>query len=84
MPLNRRSFLGASIAAAGLAQTPISLALSGRSALKFDDYRKLDALALAQGIRQGDFSAAEVLETAIVAAQRINPTINAIVEPLYD
>ena len=84
MPLNRRSFLGASIAAAGLAQTPISLALSGSSALKFDDYRKLDALALAQGIRQGEFTAAEVLETAIVAAQRINPTINAIVEPLYD
>src|SRR6056300_1995674 len=84
MPLNRRSFLGASIAAAGLAQTPISLALSGGSGLKFEDYRKLDALALAQGIRRGEFTAAEVLETAIGVAQRVNPSINAIIEPLYD
>ncbi len=43
-----------------------------------------DALALAQGIRNGDYSARELLDAAIKGAERINPQINAIIRPLHE
>ncbi len=84
MPLSRRSFLNLSIAAAGMAASSSSLSWASRTPISLSDYRALDALALAEGIKRKDFSATEVLETAIARAEAVNPTINAIVEPLYD
>mgnify|MGYP000892156143 CR=1 FL=1 len=37
--------------------------------LSFDDYVALDACAIADGIRKKEFSASEVLETAIARAE---------------
>lgn len=59
-------------------QTPRSKTLS------FDEYVKHDATALAELVRTGDVSPAELLETAIVRAEAVNPYLNAIVTPLYD
>ena len=84
MPLSRRSFLNLSVAAASIAATSSSLTWASRTPISLDDYRALDALALADGIKRKDFTAMEVLETAIARAEALNPTINAIVEPLYD
>ena len=52
--------------------------------LSFEDYRGRDALGLAALIRDKQVSAAEVTEAAIARAQAVNPSINGIVEPLYD
>ena len=52
--------------------------------ISFDDYVKQDATALAAGVRTGDFSAAELVETAIARADAVNPAINAIATPLFD
>jgi Asp-tRNA(Asn)/Glu-tRNA(Gln) amidotransferase A subunit family amidase len=52
--------------------------------LSFEDYRRHDAVALAALIRDRQVSALEVIEAAIERAQAVNPSINAIVEPLYD
>ena len=84
MPLSRRSFLNLSVGAATVAASSPSLSWASRTPISLSDYRALDALALAEGIRRKDFSATEVLETAIARAEAINPAINAIVEPLYD
>ena len=84
MPLSRRSFLNLSVGAATMAASSSSLSWASRTPVSLSDYRALDALALAEGIRRKDFSATEVLETAIARAEAINPAINAIVEPLYD
>jgi amidase len=50
----------------------------------FDEYIRHDALGLAQLIRAGEVSPKEVLEAAILTAERVNPRLNAIVAPLYD
>jgi len=44
----------------------------------------LDALAIADLIRRGDVSAAEVLEATLSTIAQRNPALNAIVTPLYD
>ena len=81
--LSRRDVIksGLTVAAASAAS---GLAVGGTKGLDFKDYRKLDALALAEHIRRGEFSAREVLETAIARAEAVNPTLNCIVEKLYD
>src|SRR4051812_45420570 len=48
------------------------------------DYVRHDAMALAELIRRGELSAQEVLEAAIARAAQINPSINAIVTPMYE
>lgn len=48
------------------------------------DYRTLDALAIADMVRRGDVSAAEVLETAIAAIEAENGPLNAVVTKLYE
>lgn len=81
--ITRRSLIKQSlVASAALAAAPASAARS--SSLAFEDYRKLDGLALAEHVRRGDFSAREVLEAAIARAEAVNPAINCIVEKLYD
>jgi Asp-tRNA(Asn)/Glu-tRNA(Gln) amidotransferase A subunit family amidase len=52
--------------------------------LAFDDYRRHDGLGLAALVRKGEITPAELLETAIAAAERLNPAINALSQKLYD
>ncbi|MAL95533.1 MAG: amidase [Haliea sp.] len=80
--MNRRDVLksGLALAVAG-ASGQLASAAKG---LSFEDYRRLDGLALATHVRRGDFTALEVLETAIARAEAVNPKINCLVEKLYD
>ena len=52
--------------------------------LAFDDYRRHDGLGLAALVRKGDIAAGELLETAIAAAERLNPKINALSQKFYE
>ena len=52
--------------------------------MRFDEYRRHDATALASLIAKGEVSASEVLEAAIARAEQVNPGINAIVHKQYD
>ena len=52
--------------------------------MRFDEYRKHDAVSLATLIAKRELSAKEVLETAITRAEQVNPAINAIVHKQYD
>lgn len=52
--------------------------------LPFDEYVTHDATALAELVRTGEVTPAELLETAIDRAEAVNPQLNAIVTPLYD
>ena len=52
--------------------------------MRFDEYRKHDATALAALIAKREVSPAEVLETAIARAEQVNPAINAIVHKQYE
>ena len=49
-----------------------------------DEYASLDAIALAERVRSGDVKPTELLEVAIERAEAVNPTINAIVTPMYE
>ena len=48
------------------------------------EYGTLDGLALAELVRRGEITPAELLEEAIARAERINPRINAIIAPMYE
>ncbi len=50
----------------------------------FDAYDAHDGLGLAALVRAGEVEATALLEEAIARAERINPAINAIIEPLYE
>jgi amidase len=52
--------------------------------MRFDEYRKQDATALAGLIANGEVSAQTVLELAIARAEEVNPAINAIVHKQYE
>jgi Asp-tRNA(Asn)/Glu-tRNA(Gln) amidotransferase A subunit family amidase len=52
--------------------------------MRFDEYRKRDATALAGLIARREVTAGEVLEAAIARAEAVNPAINAIVHKQYD
>ncbi len=52
--------------------------------MKFDEYVRHDALGLADLVARKQVSAPELLETAIVRAESVNPKINAIVRPLFE
>jgi amidase len=47
--------------------------------MRFDEYRKCDAVALAALMAKGEVTAKEILDVAIARAEAINPAINAIV-----
>src|SRR5690242_13767849 len=47
--------------------------------MRFEEYRKHDAISLAGLIAKREVSVEDVLETAITRAEQVNPTINAIV-----
>jgi amidase len=52
--------------------------------MRFEEYRKHDAISLAGLIAKREVSAEDVLETAIARAEQVNPTINAIVHKQYE
>ena len=52
--------------------------------MRFEEYRRYDAVALASLIAKREVSAREVLETAITRAEQVNPAINAIVHKQYE
>ena len=52
--------------------------------MKFDEYVKLDAMAMADLVQRGEVTALELLELAIARAEAVNGSLNAIIHPLYD
>ena len=52
--------------------------------MRFEEYRKHDAISLAELIAKREVSVEEVLETAIARAEQVNPAINAIVHKQYE
>ena len=52
--------------------------------MRFEEYRKHDAISLAGLIAKRQVSAKEVLETAIARAEQVNSAINAIVHEQYE
>jgi Asp-tRNA(Asn)/Glu-tRNA(Gln) amidotransferase A subunit family amidase len=52
--------------------------------MRFDEYRRYDAVGLAALIAKGEVGAKEVLEAAIARAEAVNPKINAIVHKQYE
>src|ERR1700736_5290508 len=52
--------------------------------MRFEEYRKQDAVSLAGLIAKRQVSAEEVLEAAIARAELVNPAINAIVHKQYE
>ncbi|MCB0554640.1 MAG: amidase [Phaeodactylibacter sp.] len=52
--------------------------------MTFEEYRQYDALGLAGLVKKKEITASELVEIAITRAESVNPTINAIIHPLYD
>lgn len=50
----------------------------------FAQYEQHDGLALAELVRRGELSAAELLEAAIARIEARNPALNAVVHRMYD
>jgi amidase len=51
---------------------------------KKDEFASLDATALAGLVRQKQVKAIELVEAAIERMERLNPTLNAVVTPMYE
>jgi amidase len=49
-----------------------------------DELSRLDATALAALVRRREIGARELLEATIARIERVNPTLNAVVTPMYD
>jgi len=79
----RRTFLKAT--GGLLAGAAIGLPAGAKAGtLPYEEYAAHDAVGLAELIRKGDVSAAEVLEAAIARTEAVNPSINAVVQKHYD
>ena len=52
--------------------------------MKEHEYLQKDATALAELVKKGDVTASELLQLAIDRAEKVNPRINAIVQPLHE
>src|SRR5690606_29778486 len=83
--ITRRQVLkGAVGLAGGLAfnlHFPSAMAASG---MRFDEYRRCDALELARLVRSKEVTPAELLELAIQRTEQVNPSINAVVLKHYE
>jgi hypothetical protein len=89
--LSRREFVRSTgLAAAAVAfGRAISLGPESARATSEDwsalsDYERYDGLGLAGLVKEGGVSAAELLEAAMERVEQRNPTINAIVDRMYD
>ena len=52
--------------------------------MRFEEYRRYDAVALAGLLSKGELSAGELLDVAVARAEAVNPKINAIVHKQYE
>src|SRR5262252_9079881 len=52
--------------------------------MRFEEYRRCDAVALADLVSKGEVNAGELLDVAIARAEAVNPKINAIVHKQYE
>ena len=52
--------------------------------IDFDEYRSMDATAMANAIASGQCTSLELIECAIARAESINPQINAVIKPLFE
>ncbi|MBB6171520.1 amidase [Nocardiopsis mwathae] len=52
--------------------------------MRVDEYLAHDAVGLAALVRDGEVSAADVLEAAISRAEEVDPRLNAIIRPMYE
>jgi len=51
---------------------------------KADEYSGLDALALAELVREKKVKPIELVESAIARIEKLNPSINAVITPMFD
>ncbi|GEL22631.1 putative amidase [Pseudonocardia sulfidoxydans NBRC 16205] len=52
--------------------------------MDYPEYRRHDAVGLAELVAKGEVSASELLETAIARAEEVEPRIHALVRPMYE
>jgi len=52
--------------------------------MTFEEYRKQDALGLANLVKSGDTSPTELLDISIARLEEVNPHTNAVIHKLYD
>lgn len=83
--LSRREFVnGAATVAAAAVLMPPGAAAAGTSTMALRDYLAHDAIGLAELVRRGTVSAAELLELAIARTEAVNARINAVCLKHYD
>ena len=51
---------------------------------KMDEFISFDATALAALVRQKQVKPIELIDAAIERVERLNPTLNAVVTPMYE
>ncbi|TCO44276.1 amidase [Actinocrispum wychmicini] len=52
--------------------------------MEYSEYRRFDAVGLAELVAKREVSAADLLEVAIARAEQVNGKLNAIVRPMYE
>ncbi len=52
--------------------------------MAFREYGDYDALGLAELVRRGEVSAAELVDECIARIERVNPRLNAVITPMFD
>ena len=52
--------------------------------MTLEEYLAHDGLGLAELVRGGEVTCAELVELAIAQADRVNPELNAVVYPMYE
>jgi Asp-tRNA(Asn)/Glu-tRNA(Gln) amidotransferase A subunit family amidase len=82
--LTRRALMQQGIALAAVAGAGPVMGRSSGAAMSFAEYRSHDALGLAQLVKRAEVSSMELLEIAIARSEAVNPSINCVVEKLYD
>ncbi|MBX2927359.1 MAG: amidase [Saprospiraceae bacterium] len=52
--------------------------------MTFDEYRRYDALGLAELVRKGEVTASELMDIAIARTEEVNPRLNAVIHKMYE
>lgn len=52
--------------------------------MELSEYAKYDGLGLAELVRKGEVSPKELMETALKAIERLNPTLNSVISTIAD
>lgn len=84
MKNTRREFVKNTAVVAGGISLLSTGCSTGEPTMSFKEYRQFDALGLAELVKTGEVSAAELLENAIARTEAVNPAINAVVLEHYD